>query len=61
MKLFQYLGRVWNIDIVPEGGIILDPFAGSGTTLVAAKNTGRQYIGIEKDIANYNVALSRLA
>lgn len=49
------------VSVVPEGGIILDPFAGSGTTLVAAKNTGRQYIGIEKDIANYNVALSRLA
>jgi len=37
------------VKIVPEGSIVLDPFAGSGTTCVAAKKMEHQFIGIEKD------------
>jgi len=37
------------VQIVPENGIVLDPFAGSGTTCVAAKMEKRNFIGIEKE------------
>jgi len=43
-----------------KGAIILDPFAGSGTTGVAARNTGREYILIERDAEYHKIIQSRL-
>jgi len=31
----------------PPGGVVLDPFMGSGTTAVAAKRCGREFVGFE--------------
>lgn len=46
--------------LCPTGGLVVDPFAGSGTALVAARNLGLQYIGIEEDIEDCQEASRRL-
>lgn len=43
-----------------ENQIVLDPFAGSGTTLVAAKRLNRKYIGVEIDEEYFNKSVDRL-
>lgn len=51
----------WIINMLSrENGVILDPFIGSGTTAVAAVNTNRQFIGIEKDPEYVEIAKRRI-
>lgn len=45
----------------PAGGLVLDPFCGSGSTLAAAKACGRRSLGIELDSEHAAVAQSRFA
>lgn len=42
------------------GELILDPFAGSGTTAAVAKRLGREFVTIEADIDFYNIAVERV-
>ena len=46
--------------IVQLGGVVIDPFMGSGSTGVACKNTGREFIGIEIDEKYFNIAKDRI-
>jgi DNA modification methylase len=43
------------------GWTVLDPFMGSGSTGIAAVNTGRSFIGIERDESYYAIAEKRIA
>lgn len=49
------------VRIVPTGGTVLDPFAGSGTTGVAALRAGLRFIGCELSAGYFEVARERLA
>lgn len=46
--------------LCPPGGVVLDPFLGSGTTALACLRTGRRCIGIEKDAKYLRIAVRRL-
>ena len=57
VALMQYLIR----HITPPGGTVLDPFAGSGTTLMAAKELERHWLGIEINSAYLPIINGRLS
>ena len=48
------------IGILPKDSIIVDPFCGSGTTGLACKELGYDFIGIEIDEIYYNISKERL-
>lgn len=51
---------IWLIRLItPPGGTVLDAFMGSGTTAVAAIETGHPFIGIEKDRNSFYISVSR--
>ena len=56
IKLMKYLCRL----ITPKGGTILDPFMGSGSTGMAAKEENFDFIGIEKEEEYFNIATARI-
>jgi site-specific DNA-methyltransferase (adenine-specific) len=56
VKLMQYLVRL----ITPPNGKVLDPFCGSGTTGIACKLEGFEFIGLEQDAEYCKIAQSRI-
>jgi DNA modification methylase len=57
LKLMEYLIK---LVMPPKDGILLDPFSGSGTTILAAKRLGFEAIGIEKSEEYCTIARARL-
>lgn len=56
IALLEYLIRTYS----DEGNVILDPFAGSGSTAVAAIKSKRDFIAIERDQKYYDILLDRV-
>ena len=57
VKLMKYLCRL----ITPKGGTVLDPFMGSGSTGIAAKDEGFEFIGIEREKEYFEIAERRVS
>lgn len=55
-ELMKYLVRI----VTPKGGTVLDPFMGSGSTGMAAKDLGFDFIGIEKSEEYFKICQERI-
>jgi site-specific DNA-methyltransferase (adenine-specific) len=55
-KLMEFLVGL----VTPPGGVVLDPFTGSGSTAVAAISLGQGFYGVEKDDTHFNEARQRI-
>lgn len=51
----------WCLGFIPSAQSILDPFAGSGTTGIAAVQMGRDFIGIEREPKYFDIACKRIS
>jgi len=58
LALMRYLARLTK---TPTGGVVLDPFMGSGTTGCACALEGRGFIGIEREADYLKIAEKRIA
>ena len=56
IELMKYLCRL----VTPKGGIVLDPFMGSGSTGLAAKDEGFDFVGIEREKEYFEIAEARI-
>ena len=56
IALMEYLIKM----VTPKGGIVLDPFMGSGSTGIACKKLNREFIGIELDADYCKIAEARI-
>ncbi|MGI5506494.1 DNA-methyltransferase [Lentzea sp. CA-135723] len=45
----------------PQGGVVLDPFSGTATTGLAARQLGRSYVGVDLNRAFHDLAIARFA
>ncbi len=59
VKPVEFMDRAIEL-LTDEFNLVLDPFMGSGTTGIAAKNLNRRFIGIEIDAGYYDIAYQRI-
>ena len=56
IELMRYLVRL----VTPPGGLVLDPFAGSGTTGIAALREGMRFVGVDLEPEYARIAIARI-